>query len=73
MLKGIGMFIEDIKAAKAEAKKFIAFVDDYLKADGGQNEPWKYPVEIGLVRAQSLILSRALSLMRNPYCKRNNR
>lgn len=71
------MNIEDIKKAKAEAKKFIEFVDDLLIAEEQRKEKrWYYncPAESGLVKAQSLILSRSLSAMRNPCtCKRGKR
>lgn len=64
----------DIIQAKEEAIKFVQFVKDLQKAvnerDGFLSS---FPVEVGLVRAQSLILSRALSAMRNPYCQRNER
>lgn len=68
---------KDIVLAKNEAKKFIQFVDDWIKAEEERVKctypTWSCPVEIGLVRSQSIILSRALSAMRNPYCKRNER
>lgn len=64
------MLKEDIKAAKAEAEKFIAFVNDYLKLKNSTDAWCDYPVEKGLIKAQSLILSKSLSLMRNPYGKR---
>ena len=69
------MNIEDVKKAKAEAKKFIEFVDDLLKAEATPRDYYlSNPAECGLVRAQSLILSRQLSAMRNPYtCKRGRR
>jgi hypothetical protein len=69
------MNIEDIKKAKEEAEKFIALVDDFFIADDSR-ESWHLtcPAEIGLVKAQSLILSRQLSAMRNPWtCKRGKR
>lgn len=70
------MNIEDVKKAKAEAKKFIEFVDDLLKAEATPRD-YCYlsnPAECGLVKAQSLILSRQLSAMRNPWtCKRGRR
>ena len=61
----------DIIQAKEEAMKFVQFVKDWQKAE--DERTYSVPVEIGLVRAQSIILSRALSAMRNPYCKRNER
>lgn len=72
------MEIEDIKKAQKEAKKFIEFVEDWLKAEEQRKENpyfvYNCPAEIGLVKAQSLILSRQLSAMRNPYtCKRGKR
>lgn len=66
----------DIIQAKREVQKFIQFVKEWEDAEAERHkEGWRYnnPVEIGLVRAQSIILSRALSAMRNPYCKRNER
>ena len=67
----------DIIHAKKEALKFIQFVDVWIKAEEERGKctwaTWNCPVEIGLIRAQSIILSRALSAMRNPYCKRNER
>ena len=69
------MKIEDIKKAKEEAEKFIALVDDFFIANDSR-ESWYLtcPAEIGLVKAQSLILSRQLSAMRNPWtCKRGKR
>lgn len=72
------MKIEDIKKAREEAKKFIALVDDWLIAEKEREENpcfiYSCPAEIGLVKAQSLILSRQLSAMRNPWtCKRGKR
>jgi hypothetical protein len=69
------MNIEDIKKAKSEAKKFIEFVDDLLKAEATPRDYYlSNPAEYGLVKAQSLILSRQLSAMRNPWtCKRGKR
>ena len=72
------MKIEDIKKAKEEAEKFIKFVEDLLIAEKqrGEGTGWylSCPAESGLIKAQSLILSRQLSAMRNPYnCKRGKR
>lgn len=69
------MNIEDIKKAKDEAQKFIEFVDDFLKAESEKRPHYlTNPAEAGLVKAQSLILSRQLSAMRNPWtCKRGKR
>ena len=74
------MNYEDIIEAKKEAEKFIAYVRDFQDAEAERKkriseQHWIFniPVETGLVRAQSLILSRALSAMRNPYCARNER
>ena len=72
------MEIKDIKKAKEEAKKFIEFVEDFLIAEKQRSEDkgWylNCPAESGLVKAQSLILSRQLAVMRNPYtCKRGRR
>ena len=71
------MNISDIKKAKEEAKKFIDLIDDLLVAEDERAEKgWYYncPAETGLVKAQSLILSRQLSAMRNPWtCKRGKR
>lgn len=72
------MEIEDIKKAREEAEKFIALVDDWLIAEKQRSEDKRWylncPAEIGLVKAQSLILSRQLSAMRNPWtCKRGKR
>ena len=65
------MSIEDIKIARNEAKKFLEFTDDFLKAMDGHE--WGNPAEGGLVKAQSLILSRALAAMRNPdSCPRSD-
>lgn len=65
------MNIEDIKIAREEAKRFLEFTEDFLKAVDGHD--WGNPAERGLVRAQSLILSRALAAMRNPYsCSRSS-
>ena len=64
------MNIEDIKIARNEAKKFLEFTEDFLKVMDGHC--WGNPAERGLVRAQSIILSRALAAMRNPYsCPRS--
>lgn len=59
------MNIEDIEIARNEAKKFLEFTEDLLKVLDGHD--WGNPAERGLVRAQSIILSRALAAMRNPY------
>jgi hypothetical protein len=72
------MKIEDIKKAKEEAEKFIKFVEDFLIAEKQRIEGTGWylscPAESGLVKAQSLILSRQLATMRNPYsCKRGKR
>ena len=71
------MNIADVKKAKEEAKKFIDLIDDLLVAEGERAEKGWYfscPAETGLVKAQSLILSRQLSAMRNPWtCKRGKR
>lgn len=68
------MNYSDIIQAKEEAIKFVQFVKDWQKAeDEMPKSRYSVPVEIGLVRAQSIILSRALSAMRNPYCNRNER
>lgn len=67
------MEIEDIKQAREEAKKFIKFVDDLFAAEK-EKVYYTNPAESGLVKAQSIILSRALSAMRNPWtCRRNKR
>lgn len=67
------MEIEDIKKARAEAKKFIKYCDDFFVADK-EKDYYSTPAESGLVKAQSLILSRQLSAMRNPWtCKRGKR
>ena len=64
----------DIIQAKEEAMKFVQFVKDWKKAEDERTKGcYSVPVEIGLVRAQSIILSRALSAMRNPYCARQER
>ena len=64
------MRIDDILIAKEEAKKFLHYVNEFLKTD--KEHDWESPAERGLIRAQSLILSRALSAMRNPYsCPRS--
>ena len=60
------MDTEDIRTAYAEAKKFIKYVEEAEEV-GGVERTYNHPVEIGLVRAQSLILSKALSAMRNPH------
>lgn len=71
------MNISDVKKAKEEAKKFIDLIDDLLVAEDERAEKCWYfscPAETGLVKAQSLILSRQLSAMRNPWtCKRGKR
>ena len=65
------MNIEDIKIAMEEAKRFLEFTDDLLKARAVHD--WGTPAEMGLVKAQSIILSRALAAMRNPYsCPRSD-
>jgi len=65
------MNIEDIKVAKNEAKKFLEYTEEFLKMMDGHE--WGNPAERGLVRAQSIILSRALAAMRNPYnCPRSD-
>lgn len=65
------MNIKDIKQAREEAKKFIEFVDDMMAAEK-EKAYWFTPAESGLVSAQSIILSRALSAMRNPWtCRRS--
>lgn len=67
------MKLEDIKQAREEAKRFVKFTDDLLKAlDGKDFYYWDHPAETGIVKAQSIILSRALSAMRNPWtCRRS--
>lgn len=67
------MLREDIITAKAEAEKFIAFVKDYLKLKDSTDAWCDCPVEKGLIKAQSMILSRTLSLMRNPHSPRGMR
>ena len=67
------MLKEDIITAKAEAEKFIAFVNDYLKLENSTDAWCDCPVEKGLIKAQSMILSRTLSLMKNPYSTRSMR
>ena len=60
------MDTEDIRTAYVEAKRFIKYVDDAEEV-GGVERPYSHPVEAGLIKAQSLILTKALSGMRNPY------
>lgn len=64
------MNIEDIEDARAEAKKFLDYVDEFCEVFRGDSG--EHPAERGLVKAQSIILSRALAAMRNPYsCPRS--
>ena len=70
------MKIEDVKRAKAEAKKLIKYMDLLLSCvfiKNGYVYSDSSPAESGLVRAQSLILSRALADMRNPLTQRAER
>ena len=55
------MFIADVKRARQELKKLLTYMDDWLEADRiKKGYTYAKPAESGLMRAQSLIASRAL-------------
>ena len=60
------MKITSIREAKTEARKFIKFCDEFEEKVKQENKyhECECPRERGLVRAQSMILTRALSSMR---------
>lgn len=57
---------EKIQKAREEAKKFVMFCDDAIAARSQEGRDWDSPRETGLVRHQSMILTRALADLRRP-------
>jgi len=60
------MKITSIREAKTEARKFIKFCEEFeekVKKEDAYS-CWNCPRERGLVKAQSMILTRSLSSMR---------
>ncbi len=61
------MKAETLKAAEAEAKRFLARCAEYRKAAGDRIGYWDHPRESGAVKRASMDLTRALADLRKPY------
>jgi hypothetical protein len=59
---------ENVTAAKAEAKRFLARLADLERAQGkeGKSRSWEAPKERGALRRASMDLTRELAEMRKP-------
>jgi hypothetical protein len=55
-----------LKAAEAEAKRFLSRCADYRKAAGESDGAWEHPRESGAVKRASMDLTRALADLRKP-------
>lgn len=58
------MKMATVAEAEVEARKFLKFVKELRKKADGFDYADSYPREAGLVRAQSIILTRKLADMR---------